>query len=44
MPYFIYAFSRLGNERIGRRWACHKLERAVAETPLVGKREGSFDG
>jgi hypothetical protein len=44
MPYFIYAFSKMGDEGIGRRRARYKLERVVAKNPLVGTREEIFDG
>jgi hypothetical protein len=44
MPYFIYAFSKMGNEGIGRRRARYKLERVVAKNPLAGTREEIFDG
>ena len=44
MPYFIYAFSKMGDEGVGRRRARYKLERVVAKNPLVGTREEVFDG
>lgn len=44
MPYFISAFSNMGDEGVGRRRACYKLERVVARNPLVGTREEIFDG
>ncbi len=44
MPYFIYAFSKMGDEGVGRRRARYKLERVVAKNPLVGTREEIFDG
>jgi hypothetical protein len=44
MPYFIYAFSKMGDEGVGRRRARYKLERVVAKNPLVGTREKIFDG
>ena len=43
-PYFFYAFSRMGDEGVGRRRARYKLERVVARNPLVGTREEVFDG
>jgi hypothetical protein len=44
MPYFIYAFSKMGEEGVGRRWARFKLERVEAKNPLLGTREEIFDG
>jgi hypothetical protein len=44
MPYFVYAFSEMGDEGVGRRRARYKLERVVAKNPLVGTREVIFDG
>jgi hypothetical protein len=44
MPYFIYAFSKMGDEGVGRRRARYKLERVEAKNPLVGTREEIFDG
>jgi hypothetical protein len=44
MPYFIYAFSRMGDEGVGRRRARYRLERVVARNPLAGTREEVFDG
>jgi hypothetical protein len=44
MPYFIYAFSKMGEEGIGRLRARYELERVVAENPLSGAREEVFDG
>jgi hypothetical protein len=44
MPYFIYAFSKMGEEGIGRLRARYALERVVAENPLSGTREEVFDG
>lgn len=44
MPYFIYAFSKMGDEGIGRLKARYELERVVAENPLSGTREEIFDG
>jgi hypothetical protein len=44
MPYFIYAFSKMGEVGIGRLGARYALERVVAENPLSGRREEVFDG
>lgn len=44
MPYFIYAFSRMGDEGIGRLKARYRLERVVAKNPLLGTREEIYDG
>jgi hypothetical protein len=44
MPYFIYAFSKMGDAGVGRRRARYRLERMVAKNPLVGTREEIFDG
>ena len=44
MPYFIYAFSKMGDEGVGRRRARYKLERVVAKNPLVGTREEIYNG
>lgn len=44
MPYFIYAFSKMGDEGIGRLRARYELERVVAKNPLSGTREEVFDG
>ena len=44
MPYFIYAFSKMGQEGVGRLRARYELERVVAENPLAGTREEVFDG
>lgn len=44
MPYFIYAFSKMGDEGVGRRRARYELERVVATNPLSGMREEVFDG
>jgi hypothetical protein len=44
MPYFIYAFSKMGEEGIGRLRATYALERAMAENPLSGTREEVYDG
>lgn len=44
MPYFFYAFSKMGEEGVGRRRARYRLERVVAQNPLVGTQEEVFDG
>jgi len=44
MPYFIYAFSKMGDEGVGRLKARYRLERVVAKNPLVGTREEIYDG
>ncbi len=44
MPYFVYAFSRMGDEGVGRLKARYELERVVAENRLSGDREEVFDG
>lgn len=44
MPYFIYAFSKMGEEGVGRRRARYELERVVAKNPLTGAQEELFDG
>jgi len=44
MPYFIYAFSKMGDEGVGRLKARYRLEQVVARNPLAGTKEGIFDG
>ena len=44
MPYFIFAFSKMGEEGVGRLKARYELERVTAQNPLVGTREEVFDG
>jgi len=44
MPYFIYAFSKMGDEGVGRLRARYELERVVARNPLTGAREEVYDG
>jgi hypothetical protein len=44
MPYFIFAFSKMGEEGGGRLKARYELERVAARNPLVGTRENIFDG
>ncbi|MGI8865848.1 MAG: CRISPR system precrRNA processing endoribonuclease RAMP protein Cas6 [Rubrobacteraceae bacterium] len=44
MPYFIYAFSKMGEEGVGRLRARYELERVVARNPLTGAREEVYDG
>ncbi len=44
MPYFIYAFSKMGEAGVGRLRARYALERVVAKNPLTGERKEVFDG
>lgn len=44
MPYFIYAFSKMGEEGVGRLRARYELERVVAKNLLTGTREEIYDG
>ena len=44
MPYFIYAFSKMGEEGVGRLRARYELEDISARNPLTGTRERIFDG
>ena len=44
MPYFIYAFSKMGDEGVGRRRARYELERVMVENPFTGEREEVYDG
>jgi len=44
MPYFIYAFSRMGEMGVGRKRARYSLERIVARNPFSGECEEVFDG
>lgn len=44
MPYFIFAFSKMGEEGVGRKRARYELERVAAKNPLTGEREEVFDG
>jgi hypothetical protein len=44
MPYFIYAFSKMGDEGVGRLRARYKLEQVVTKNPLDGTQEEIFDG
>jgi len=44
MPYFIYAFSKIGEEGIGRLRARYELEGISARNPLTGADEKVFDG
>jgi hypothetical protein len=44
MPYFIFAFSKMGEEGVGRLKARYELERVTTQNPLVGTREEVFDG
>ncbi len=44
MPYFIFAFSKMGEEGVGRLKARYELEQVAANNPLAGTREEVFDG
>jgi hypothetical protein len=44
MPYFIFAFSKMGEEGVGRLKARYELEQVVAKNPLAGTQEEVFDG
>jgi hypothetical protein len=44
MPYFVYAFSKMGDEGVGRLRARYELEKIEAKNPLAGTREEVFDG
>lgn len=44
MPYFIFAFSKMGEVGIGKRGAKYALERVVARNPLSGESSEVFDG
>ncbi len=44
MPYFIFAFSKMGEKGIGRRRAKYELERVHATNPLTGAKTEVFDG
>lgn len=44
MPYFIYAFSKMGDEGVGRLKARYELEQVVAKNSLSGTQEEIFDG
>ena len=44
MPYFIYAFSKMGDVGVGRLRARYKLERVVAKDPLSKVEEEIYDG
>lgn len=44
MPYFIFAFSKMGALGVGRKRARYALEKVVAQNPLIGEREEVFDG
>ncbi len=44
MPYFLYAFSKMGEEGVSRRRARYELEKVVAKNPLTGEQEEIFDG
>ena len=44
MPYFVYAFSKMGDEGVGRLRARYELEGISARNPLTGVSEEVFDG
>jgi len=44
IPYFVYAFSKMGREGVGRLRAKYELERIVAKNPLLGTELEIFDG
>ena len=44
MPYFIYAFSKMGEVGVGRLRARYELERVVAKDPLSKVEEEIYDG
>lgn len=44
MPYFVFAFSKMGETGVGRLRARYELERIVATKPLSGERAEVFDG
>ena len=44
MPYFVYAFSKMGEEGVGRLRARYGLEGISARNPLTGVSEEVFDG
>lgn len=44
MPYFIFAFSKMGEAGIGKKRARYTLERVVAKNPLSGESSDLFDG
>lgn len=44
IPYFIYAFSKMGDGGIGRKRARYELEHVVTKNPLAGTQEEIFDG
>lgn len=44
MPYFIYAFSKMGEEGVGRKRARYELEQVVAKNPLTREREEIYNG
>lgn len=44
MPYFVYAFSKMGEEGVGRRRARYELENIMARNPLTGVNKEVFDG
>lgn len=44
MPYFIVAFSKMGEEGVGRLKARYRLERVVTKNPLVGTWGEIYNG
>lgn len=44
MPYFVFAFSKMGEEGVGRLRARYELEDISAGNPLAGTQEQIFDG
>jgi hypothetical protein len=44
IPYFIYAFSKMGDEGVGRLRARYELEQVVAKNPLTGTGERIYNG
>lgn len=44
MPYFIFAFSKMGETGIGKRRARYALESVVAKNPFSAGRSEIFDG
>jgi hypothetical protein len=44
IPYFVYAFSKMGREGVGRLRARYELQRIIAKNPLLGTELEIFDG
>ena len=44
IPYFVYGFSKMGREGVGRLRARYELERIVAKNPMLGTELEIFDG